>query len=491
MITRFPPSPTGHLHLGSARTALFNYLLAKKNSGKIVFRWEDTDKERSKTEYEHELLEGMKWLGMDFAKESGKIYRQSENETFHKEWFEKLWEKGAIFPCFVTREELDQMRTDAQKNKINFVFWSPFRETSKKELEEKMQSGKAYVWRLRVPKDQDIEWKDLIRDTVKVNTNTIGDFTIARSDGSVLYLLANVLDDFQQEITHIIRGDDGISNTPKQILLFDALDTFIPTYGHIPLVFDLKGKKLSKRNVDPDVCVLISDFQKKGFLPEAVVNGLVFLGWNPKTTEEIFSLQDLEKIFDLKNVNLAAARYDFEKMRWFNGQWMNRIPLEDLIKRYNIFTGTKYRLPKHGKAFSEAREKAKTLTELTPEFSYLIDDPGLDPQKLCHEKMKIDLPQAKSMIGEATKMLEALPEDQFTRDVILEKSVKIIERLGCKNGQFLWPFRVALSNNERSSGPFEIAEIIKKAESLKRLRRAFLVRKGFGFEVVEKACNNL
>ena len=472
MIVRFPPSPTGHLHLGSARTALFNYLLAKHNNGKIVFRWEDTDKERSKTEYEQELLEGLKWLGMDFEKESGTIHRQSENESFHKEWSEKLWEKEAIFPCFVTKEELDTMRTEASKNKVNFVFWSPFRDTPKEELEAKIKSGESYVWRLKVPKDREVLFEDLVRGNVTVNTNTIGDFTIARSDGSVLYLLANVLDDFQQEVTHILRGDDGISNTPKQILLFEALEAPIPRYGHIPLVFDLQGKKLSKRNVNPNVCVLISDFQKAGFLPEAVINGLAFLGWNPKSTEEIFSLQELEKIFDLKNVNPAAARYDFEKMRWFNGQWMNKLPLEDLIRRYNKFCGTEYRLPKHGKAFAEAREKAKTIPELTPEFEYLIADPGLDPQKLCHEKMKIDLPQAQSMIQEALQMLEALPEDQFKREIIREESVKIIERLGCKNGQFLWPFRVALSNSERSSGPFEIAEIVGKEEAIKRLRRS-------------------
>lgn len=472
MIVRFPPSPTGHLHLGSARTALFNYLWAKKNNGQIIFRWEDTDRERSEGRHEVEILEGLKWLGMDFEKLSPHIYRQTDNIDFHKEWLRKLWEQEKIFPCFITNEQLDARRAEATKNKENFVFWSPSRDVSKKELQSRMDSGESFVWRLRVPKNREITFHDLIRGNVTVNTNTLGDFTIARSDGSVLYPLANVLDDMQQGVTHILRGEDGISNTPKQILLFEAIEASLPLYGHIPLVIDLNGKKLSKRNVDPNVCVLISDFQKAGFLPEAVVNGLVFLGWNPKTTEEIFSLQTLEKVFDLKNVNASAARYDFDKMLWYNGQWMKKIPLEDLIKRYNNFAGTDYRLPKHGKAFAEAREKAKTLEALTSEFQYLIKDPGLDESRLCHEKMGIDLPSAKSMIKEALQMLESIPEDQFDRDHIKEEAVKVIERLGCKNGQFLWPFRVALSNNERSSGPFEIAEVIGKEEAIKRLRRS-------------------
>ena len=471
MIVRFPPSPTGHLHLGSARTALFNYLFAQKNNGKIVFRWEDTDKTRSETHHETEILEGLKWLGMDFANLSPQIYRQTENETFHQQELQKLWETEKIFPCFLTTTELDTLRKNASAKKENFVFWSPSRETSKTELQKRKDQGESFVWRLRVPKDKEITFHDIIRGPITINTNTIGDFTIARSDGSVLYPLANVLDDFQQGITHILRGDDGLSNTPKQILLFEAIDAPIPTYGHIPLVFDLQGKKLSKRHVDPNVCVLISDFQKTGFLPEAVINGLAFLGWNPKSTEEIFALQDLEKIFDLKNVNPAAARYDFEKMRWFNAQWMKKIPLEDLIKRYNDFAKTEYRLQKHGKAFMEAREKAKTLPELTPELAYLIIDPGLSPEKLCHQKMKIDLPQAQAMIEKALDMIKNIPENTFNRELIKEKSIETIEHLGCKNGQFLWPFRVALSNNERSSGPFEIAEIIGKPETVRRLER--------------------
>ncbi len=484
MIVRMPPSPTGPLHLGTARTVLFNYLFAKANNGKIVFRWEDTDRERSKTEFETEILEGLKWLGMDFEKESEKIYRQTENADFHTEWLNKLWEMEKIFPCFLTTEELDAMRKEAAEKKINFVFWSPSRDEDRDVLQKRMDGGEKYVWRLRVPKDREIVFKDIIRGEVTVNTNTLGDFTIARSDGSVLYPLANVLDDFQQGITHILRGEDGISNTPKQILLFEAIGANVPEYGHIPLVLDQNKKKLSKRNVAPDICVLVSDFQAAGFIPEGVVNGLALLGWNPKTTEEIFSFTDLEKIFDIKKVNPAAAQYDFEKMRWFNWQWMRKLELEDLIGRYNDFVSSplthqltggltkKYNLQEHGKAFEEAREKGKTLPEFTPEFEYLIEDPGIDPEKLAHEKMQITVDSAKKTLEIVYGMLEGIDESEFNREKIREESVKKIETLGMKNGEFLSPFRIALSNRERSSGPFEIAEIIGNKKTLRRIERA-------------------
>ena len=471
IVVRMPPSPTGPLHLGTARAALFNYLYAKKNNGKIVFRWEDTDKERSKKEFEVAILEGLKWLGMDFEKESEKIYRQSENADFHAEWLKKLWEKNKIFPCFLTPAELDALRKDAAQKKINFVFWSPTREEDKAILQKRMDSGEKYVWRLKVPKDRNIIFQDLIRGKVEVNTNTLGDFVIARSDGSVLYPLAIVLDDMQQGITHVLRGEDGISNTPKQILLFEAIGTKVPEYGHIPLVLDQKKRKLSKRNVDPSVCVLIPDFRAEGFVPEGVVNGLAFLGWNPKTTEEIFSLEELEKIFDLKNVNPGAAQYDFEKMKWFNVQWMRKMPLEKLIAYYNKFTGSEFTADVHGKVFEEAREKAKTLEEITPELEYLIKDPGCNPQKLLNEKMKIDTSLIKIVMADIYKMLEGIDVSDFNRERIREESVKRIETLGLKNGQYLWPFRVALSNNEKSSPPFVIAEIVGKEEAMRRIKR--------------------
>ncbi len=472
IITRMPPSPTGPLHLGTARTALFNYLFAKHQNGKIIFRWEDTDKERSKTAFESEILEGLKWLGMDFQKESEKMYRQTENEDFHQEYLQKLWEREKIFPCFVTPEEIETQRQNTAKAKQNFVFWSPFREMSRIELDEKMKSGERYVWRLRCPKEQTIIFHDLVRGKIETHSSTLGDFVVARSDGSVLYPLANVLDDWSQGVTHVLRGEDHISNTPKQILLYQALNVNPPSFGHIPLVLDQNKRKLSKRNVDPSVCVLIKDFQEKGFVSEAVVNGLALLGWNPKTTEEIFSLEQLEKVFDIAKVNPAAAQYDFSKMEWFNAQWIRTMDLERLIEEYNEFAKTDYSAKEQGRMFDIIRQKARSLIDIKTHLTYFVSDPGLNATHLQQEKMGIDASLARKVLQEVEGMLQGIEESQFTAEIIKEAAIKKIEDMGLKTGQFLHPFRIALSNAAVSVGPFEIAEVIGKKEALGRLQRA-------------------
>lgn len=474
IIVRMPPSPTGHLHLGTARTGLFNYLFAKKNQGKIIFRWEDTDRERSKSEFETEILEGLKWLGMDFAVESEALVRQTENTSKHEAALAKLWDAGKIFPCFCTTEEIDQMREEAQKNKQNFVFWSPFRELEKSEAREKMQSEK-FVWRLRCPKNQEIKFTDLVKEEIVVNSNTIGDFAVARADGSVLYMLANVVDDLDCGTSHVIRGDDHISNTPKQILILEALGERPFVYAHIPLVLDQKRRKLSKRNVEPGVCILISDFQKAGFLAEGVVNGLAFLGWNPKSTEEIFDLEKLSEIFDLAHVNKAGAQYDFEKMEWFNQMWMKSLPIEDICERFLVWQKTygknlNYDAYKLQKSIDLIREKSKTFADLESDIDYLcfdVSDP--EAEKFANPKMKVDTDLAKKVLGEIKNLLENIDEADFTSVNIKDKSVEKIGEMGLKNGQFLWPFRYALSVRDKSCGPFDMAEILGKTESLKRI----------------------
>ena len=469
VLVRMPPSPTGGLHLGTARTALFNWLFAKKHGGEIIFRWEDTDLNRSKPEHETSILEGLKWLGMDFEKEAKAFYRQTDCAEMHQKYLKQLWEEGKVFPCFTTQDELQTLRDNAAKSRENFVFWSPFRDLPRAEAEEKMNNKEAFVWRLKVEKNKWVGFKDLIRKKVAVNTDTLGDFAIARSDNSVLYYLANVIDDWKQGVTHVIRGEDHISNTPKQILLYEALGAEMPKFGHIPLVLDKNKKKLSKRNVDPEICVLIPDFQKDGFIPEGVINGLVFLGWHPKTTEEVFSMADLEKIFDLKNVNAGAAQYDFGKMQWFNAHWMRKVEIEKLQQYFAGFSGETIEL----KYLDLAREKARNLVELAEELKYLIGDLGFDANLFVHEKMGLDIEHGKKACEIIHNLLADLDESEFNRGKIREICVAKIAELEWKNGPFMWPFRVALSNQSGSAGPFEIAEVIGKDEALKRLKRSF------------------
>ncbi|MBT3349149.1 glutamate--tRNA ligase [bacterium] len=466
VVVRMPPSPTGHLHLGTARAALFNWLFAHHHHGKIIFRWEDTDLDRSDAKFEREIFDGLAWLGMDFENEC-ELFRQTENAALHREKLGKLWDAGKVFPCFTTTEKLDELRKLAAEKKENFVFWSPDRDLEKREAEEKMKTEK-FVWRLRTPRDRWIVFKDLVRKKISVNTDTIGDFAVARSDGSVLYFLANAIDDATQGVTHVLRGEDHVSNTPKQILLYEALGENPPEFGHIPLVLDHAKRKLSKRNVDPGICVLVKDFQAAGFIPEGVVNGLVFLGWNPKSTEEIFSMDNLVEKFEIGNVNPGAAQYDFEKMLWFNAQWMRRVEVGKLQKYFEKFSGKKIELP----AIELAREKAKTLVELDDELKYLIGDPGWSAEILEHEKMGITIESGKKMLKIILELLEKISVENWSAEKIREISVEKIAALGVKNGEFMWPFRVALSNRKGSAGPFEIAEVLGKTETMNRLARA-------------------
>lgn len=480
VVVRMPPSPTGHLHLGTARTALFNYLFAKKQKGKIVFRWEDTDKERSKTEHETEILEGLKWLGLDFEKESSLMVRQTDCLEEHKRVLQKLWDEGKVFPCFTTPEELEQLREEAQQNKLGFVFWSPYREQERAWLKAEMESGKPFAWRLKVEPNQIVAYNDKIRGKTQVNTSTLGDFVVARSDGSVLYLLANVIDDYQQGITHVIRGEDHISNTPKQLLCWQALGVKPPFYAHIPLVLDAQKRKLSKRRVELGIAVLVPDFQAQGFVSEAVLNGLAFLGWNPKTTtEEIFSLAELETQFDLARVNKAAAQYDFEKMRWYNQQWLLSFSVDELYERFLEWTAhfdsehfvmLKTQTTKLYLTLPVVAQKAKTLAEFYEELDYFLSAPMPDVIALENEKMKVDKVLAIKVLEEVAILLQKIDDANFTSENIKNKAIDSIAKMALKNGQFLWPFRYALSGREKSAGPFEIASIIGKEESLKRIK---------------------
>ncbi len=443
----------------------------------MIFRWEDTDQERSKTEHEIEILEGLKWLGMDFEAEAD-FERQTEWLDQHKAHLKNLWEAGKVFPCFVTTDEIQAQREAAQKAKQNFVFWSPCRDLDRNEAESRMASGEAFAWRLKVPKDMDINVTDIVRGDMTVSSNTIGDFVVARSDGSVLYMLANVLDDWQQDITHIIRGEDHVSNTPKQIIVWQALGIDPPEFAHIPLVLDQNKKKLSKRKTDENVCILVPDFQAQGFLPSAVINGLAFLGWNPKTEEEIFDMDGLIERFDLTHVNPAAAQYDFEKMRWYNQQWCKRTEISELrtkflewVREYEPDNFATYDADheKLEKVLNIVREKAKVFAEFSADMGYFYEAPEVRWDLIENEKMKIDKTLATDVLKVVTTMLQDCSEDQFNAAHIRELSIERIAEMGLKNGQFLSPFRVALSGLERSAGPFDIAAVLGKEESLKRL----------------------
>ncbi len=478
VVVRMPPSPTGHLHLGTARTALFNWLFARRHQGQIIFRWEDTDRERSQTAHEEEILDGLAWLGMDFRTQSDAFYRQTESDDFHREWIRKLWAEDKIFPCFETPEAIDSLRQAAHSARTNFVFWSPWRSTPRPELESKINQGQAFVWRIRTPKGETLTFTDAIRGEISTPSDTLGDFAIARSDGSVLYMLANVLDDSFQGVTHVIRGEDHVSNTPKQVLLYRTIDRPLPVIAHIPLVLDSHKKKLSKRRVEPGVAVLIQDFQDYGFCPEAVVNGLALIGWNPKSEQELFTLSELCQAFDLGGVQAASAQYDYDKMLWLNRQWLStRLSPERLTADYAQWESpqTLHQHPHFTRALPIMAQKCKTYAEMGTEFPYFFSDITVTIDGLTVPKKAIHPPEAITILTACHQTLANLPDDQFTPAGIKAAIIPVIQHLGLKNGQFLPPFRYSLSGTTPSAGPFDTAAVIGREQALTRLQNALAV----------------
>ncbi|MBO8231529.1 glutamate--tRNA ligase [Prochlorococcus marinus str. MU1402] len=334
---RLAPSPTGLFHIGTARTALFNWLYAKKIGGKFLIRIEDTDFLRSKSEYTKNILEGLKWLGLKWDEEP---IKQSDRISIHKSYIKKLLECGAAYRCFATDDEITELREEQKKKGLPPKHDNRHRSLSKEEIETFISQGRTSVIRFKIEENIQITWIDQIKGEIKWQGKDLGgDLVLSRRAkgyeiGDPLYNLAVVIDDNYMNITHVIRGEDHISNTAKQILIYEALDLKLPTFSHTPLILNLEGKKLSKR----DCVTSIDEFKDMGYLPEALTNYMAFLGWSPKSADsEILSLDKISKIFDLSDINKAGAKFSWEKLNWINSQYIKKMEstkLSEIIKKY-------------------------------------------------------------------------------------------------------------------------------------------------------------
>jgi len=331
---RLAPSPTGLLHIGTARTALFNWLYAKKTNGKFLLRIEDTDISRSKPEFTENILEGLSWLGLNWHEDP---IKQSERIDIHKDIVNKLLDEGFAYRCFMSEKESQQLRESQKKNGLPPKHDNRYRDLSKSEIESFINEGKSSVIRFKIDDKAQVSWRDQIRGEIKwMGKDLGGDMVLSRRAsgydiGSPLYNLAVVIDDNFMNISHVIRGEDHISNTAKQILIYKALKYEIPKFSHTPLILNSEGKKLSKR----DSVTSIDEFREMGYLPDALTNYMALLGWAPKSGEnEIQSLENLSKIFDLKDVNKAGAKFNWEKLNWINSQYIKKMDPNDL---FNIF----------------------------------------------------------------------------------------------------------------------------------------------------------
>ncbi|MCD6550336.1 glutamate--tRNA ligase [bacterium] len=516
---RLAPSPTGFLHIGTARVALFNFLFARKNNGKFILRIEDTDKERSKIEYENDILENLKWLGIEWdegpvigerSKYKGNYgpYRQSERSEIYRRYIKKLIEEDKAYYCFCTKEELEAQRQYLISIGQPPRYLGKCRGLDKKKVSQFLKEGRPAIIRFKTPAKK-IVFVDIIRGKIEFDTSLIGDFSIAKDENSPLYNLAVVIDDFEMKISHVIRGEDHISNTPKQILLQQALGFPSPQWAHLPLILGPDRSKLSKRHG----AVSVNQYKKDGYLPEALINIMAFLGWNPGTEREIYSMSSLIKDFSLERCQKGGAIFNIKRLNWINGFYIRQYPTQKLTElclpyleksglieevkneKLEVKNPNKNTHPEELRLFKEEKrkfrikdtneiididwitkiialyqERLKKLSEITELVDFFfVDKIKLDKDLLRWKEMTDE--EIKQSLDAIEKVLSGIEPSQFTKETIEKSILPVAEEIGDR-GKLLWPFRAALSGKKASAGPFEIAAVLGKKKTIKRIKEA-------------------
>lgn len=454
--TRFAPSPTGFLHIGGARTALYNWLISKKNNGKFVLRIEDTDKERSTDEAIEAILDGMKWLGLSW--DEGPYYQTKRFDLYGK-YLKELIDKKLAYPCFCTPEELDKKRQQARAEGRK-----PKYDNTCRDLEDPDPS-KPHTYRIKVPLDGQTKVEDLIKGSVVFDNKELDDFIIARADGSPTYNFTVVIDDLEMGITDVIRGDDHLNNTPKQIILYEAIGATPPRFAHLPLILGKDKKRLSKRHGATSV----QAYREMGYLPEAMINFLARIGWAHKD-EEVIEPDRLVEIFSLKGVGKSAGVFNEEKLLWLNQHYIKTLPDErmlDEIKKYIDIKPDKTSTDNWKAVIASLRDRSKTTIEMAnlSKF-YFLDEVEFDPKAKKKFLTKDKLPYLKGILGEIEKM------DALDRDKLHAVFEKIIKNNDIKLGAIAQPIRVALTGGTVSPGIFETMEMIGKSRVTARIKNA-------------------
>ena len=486
---RIAPSPTGPLHIGTARTALFNWLFAKKEGATFVLRIEDTDLERSDRAYEQDIIENLKWLGITW--EEGidvggphAPYRQSERIATYTPHMEKLLEERKAFYCYHSEKELKKdkeeqfAKKEAPRHSCSH-FNNPPKETAEKG-----------IIRFRTP-IKEVSFHDIIRGTITFNTELLGDISIARNPSTPLYNFAVVVDDFEMKISHVIRGEDHISNTPKQVLIQEALGFSQPVYAHLPLILGPDRSKLSKRHG----ALSISWYREQGYLAGAILNFIALLGWNPGGEEEFFSKDTLISEFSLERVQKAGAVFDIHKLDWLNGNYIRSLDIEELTEKCIPFLGElvqpkeeKYQIKETGeiidfeylkKVVALYQERMKKLSEIGELADFFFKDELRYPKELLRWKNMTDSEVAISL-DTLTRVISQI-NNHFTKEIISETLMAEAEKVGDPStgsgqdkGRLFWPLRVALSGKEASPDPIDIALVLGKEKALERIRQAGL-----------------
>ena len=469
---RFAPSPTGYLHVGGARTALFNWLYARKFGGQFLLRIEDTDKARSTDESTRAIFEGLEWLGLDWDED---VVYQGANLERHRADAKRLLETGAAYRCFCTAAELDERRRAAEARKEAFKYDRRCDRLTPEEIDRNMAAGMPYVVRFRVPEGT-TEWDDMVHERIAFPNKDIEDFVILRSDATPIYNMAVVSDDIAMGITIVMRGDDHISNTPKQILLYRALGAELPVFAHVPMIHGLDGKKLSKRHG----ATAVGDYQNYGLLPGAMLNFLALLGWSPGGDREVMTLAEMVELFSTDGLQKKAAIFDPKKLEWMNGQHLSMIALEELEPRVTPSI-VKARLATEEELVERRdwylrlldllRIRSRTIDDIVRQAGpYFLEDIEYDPAAVAKNWKD---PAESSQLLEATR--DALTRVANWTTEELEASLRsLAESRGISAGKVFQPLRVALTGMTVSPGIFEMLVQMGREMSLKRIGKALV-----------------
>lgn len=470
--TRFAPSPTGYMHIGNLRTALYEYLIAKKENGKFILRIEDTDQERFVEGAVDIIYNTLKLAGLvhDEGPDIGGGYGpyvQSERKGMYLEYAKKLVDLGGAYYCFCSKERLSTLKEENEAAGKGNRYDRHCLHLSKEEIQQKLDHNEPFIIRQKMPDTGTTSFEDAVYGTITVDNSELDDQILIKTDGLPTYNFANVIDDHQMNISHVVRGNEYLASTPKYNLLYEAYGWDIPTYVHVPLILKASGQKLSKRAGDPS----FEDLVAMGYLVEAIVNYVVLLGWSPGDTREIYSLNELEQVFDIKGISKSPAIFDINKLTWMNGEYIRKMPVEEFHK---------LALPYYEKAITNKNIDTLKLSKLLqlrtevlttiPETIDFIDKlPDYDIQMYVHKKSKTTLENSLESLTSVLPVLEAIEDWNFS--VLHEKLFAHIEALGLKNSLLLWPIRTAISGKAVTpGGAVEIADILGKAETLDRIR---------------------
>ncbi|MEG0328965.1 MAG: glutamate--tRNA ligase [Longicatena sp.] len=478
--TRFAPSPTGYMHIGNLRTALFEYLIAKHENGDFILRIEDTDQERLVEGAVDIIYETMNQVGLhhdegpDIGGDFGP-YVQSERLSMYQAYADELVDLGGAHYCFCGEEEIERQRHEAESLGISFKYDDPCKHIAKEEAKARIANGEKYVVRQSIQHDGETHFDDEVYGRIEVDNSILDESVLLKSDGFPTYNFANIIDDHQMEITHVVRGNEYLSSTPKYNLIYQSYGWDIPTYVHVPPVMKDEQHKLSKRNGDAS----FQDLTKKGYLPEAILNYIALLGWAPETEQEIYTLEELIKVFDIKRISKSPAIFDIDKLTWMNGMYLRAMSVEEFYHLAKPYIEMAVHKPVDMISVARILQPRTDILTTIPESVDFIDElPEYDNAMYIHKKMKTTYEIALKALRIAQVALSEL-NDWSSEETLHEVLLALPALHEMKNGQLLWPVRTAISGKQFTpGGAIEIAHILGKEETLKRLQ--------IGIEKLEK-----